>query len=200
MAVVLALLVVGAYLLGSFPGALLVARAAGRDVLAEGSGNPGASNVLRLAGWRAGLAAFALDFLKGLVPSLVGLALAGRPGAFALGIAAVIGHVFPLTRKFRGGRGVATAGGVVAVLYPLITLGLVAVWVAVAYGLRLASLASLLVVVAFPAVVALTGYGLAEALVTAGLALLIVARHAPNLRRMLRGQEHRLGGSDGERE
>src|SRR5262245_23594316 len=97
--VIVALLAIPAYLLGTFPGALLVARAGGRDVLAEGSGNPGASNVARLMGWKAGLLVLAADFGKGAIAAGVGLAVGGRIGAFALGIAAVLGHMFPVTRR-----------------------------------------------------------------------------------------------------
>lgn len=193
MTAVLALLTLGAYLLGTFPSAALAARAAGRDVQDEGSGNPGASNVFRLLGWRAGATVFAVDFAKGALPALVGLAVGGRPWAFVLGIGAVLGHVFPATRRFRGGRGVATAGGLMVVVYPWIALGLAVVWAAVAYGLRKASVASLLVTVAFPVLVALRGYGWEEVLLTGALAALVVARHAANLRRLVRGEERSLG-------
>ena len=100
-----------AYLLGSFPTAALVARATGHNVLTEGSRNPGASNVYRLAGWKAGLVVFVADFAKGAIPSAVGLVLDGHRGAYLLGAAAVIGHVFPITFRFRGGRGVAARRG-----------------------------------------------------------------------------------------
>ncbi|MEZ5171794.1 MAG: glycerol-3-phosphate 1-O-acyltransferase PlsY [Acidimicrobiia bacterium] len=189
MTVVIAALALPAYLLGTFPSAELVARRAGHDVSAEGSGNPGASNVFRILGWRAGLLVFALDLGKGLLPALAGLLLDGRGGAFALGIAAVVGHVFPATRRFKGGRGVATAAGVMLVVYPLIALCLAAVWLIVAYGFRKASVASLLITVAFPVLVALRGYGWAEVAVTGVLAVLIVVRHASNLRRLARGEE-----------
>src|SRR5689334_4239032 len=114
-------LVPAAWLLGTFPSAPLVARAHGHDVTKEGSGNPGASNVARLAGWRAGLLVLVLDFAKGAAAAGVGMAVYGRGGAFALGVAAVIGHTFPLYRK--GGKGVAAAAGMLVVLYPLIVLG-----------------------------------------------------------------------------
>src|SRR3954466_15954966 len=92
---VIALCVPFAWLLGTFPSAQLVARAHGRDVLTEGSGNPGASNVARLMGWRAGLAVLLIDIAKGAGSAGVGLAVAGRPGAWLLGFAAVVGHTFP---------------------------------------------------------------------------------------------------------
>ncbi|HSO95052.1 MAG TPA: glycerol-3-phosphate acyltransferase, partial [Acidimicrobiia bacterium] len=114
--VLVACLVPAAYLLGTFPSAGLVARTQGRDVLREGSGNPGASNVFRLHGWKAGLVVLLFDIGKGAGAAAVGVAIDGHRGAFILGVAAVIGHVFPVTRRFKRGRGVATAAGVLAVV------------------------------------------------------------------------------------
>lgn len=178
-----------AYLLGTFPTALLVAKAGGHDVLAEGSGNPGASNVARIMGWRAGLLVMAGDLAKGAVAAGVGLALGGREAAYVLGILAVLGHTYPVTRGFRGGKGVATAGGMLAVLYPLIVLGLAVVWFLTARVLRLASVGSLIVAVLFPVAVWLTGRAGWEIAATGALAALVVLRHLPNLRRLIRGQE-----------
>ena len=187
------LLVPLAYLLGTFPTASLVARATGHDVLAEGSRNPGASNVYRLAGWKAGLIVFLGDFVKGAIPSAAGLVLAGHLGAYVLGFAAVVGHVLPVVSRFRGGRGVSTAGGVLAVIYPLIALVLAVVWFVIARGFGKASVASLVGTVAFPTLVALTGNSWGDVAVTSALALVILARHAPNVRRLVRGQEPGLG-------
>ena len=185
-----ALLVPVAWLLGTFPSATLVARAKGRDVLAEGSGNPGASNVARILGWRYGALVLALDFVKGAVAAGVGLAVGDRPGAFVLGATAVVGHTFPLFRK--GGKGVAAAGGMLVVLYPLIVAGLLAVWFVVARLLHKASLASLLVTMLFPVSVAVFGYAGWEIGIVAALALLVIARHAGNIARLLRREEHDL--------
>jgi len=190
------ILVLPAYFLGTFPSALLVARVGGRDVLREGSGNPGASNVARLMGWKAGLIVLAADFGKGAIASGVGLAVAGRGGAFALGIAAVIGHMFPVTRHFRGGKGVATAGGMLIVLYPIIVLGLAVVWVLVARVLKLASVGSLLCAVLVPILVGVAVYGAVETAVITALALVVIARHSSNVRRLLGGRELRTGDAD----
>jgi glycerol-3-phosphate acyltransferase PlsY len=178
-----------AYLLGTFPTAILVARAGGHDVLAEGSRNPGASNVARLMGWKAGLLVMAGDLAKGAIAAGVGLAVAGRAAAFVLGILAVLGHTYPVTRRFTGGKGVATAGGLLAVLYPLIVLGLAVVWFLVARVLKLASVGSMLLAALFPVAVALTGHAGWEIGVTSALGVLVLVRHLPNLRRLLRGQE-----------
>jgi glycerol-3-phosphate acyltransferase PlsY len=186
-----ALAAIPAYLLGTFPTAILVARVGGHDVMAEGSGNPGASNVARLMGWKAGLVVLVGDLAKGAVAAGVGLAVAGRGAAFVLGILAVLGHTYPVTRHFRGGKGVATAGGMLAVLYPLIVLALAVVWFIVARVLKMASVGSMVVAVLFPVAVALAGYGGWEVGVTSALAVLVLVRHLPNLRRLVRGQELR---------
>jgi len=192
---VVAILVPFAWLLGTFPSATLVAKAKGRDILTEGSGNPGASNVGRLLGWRYGLLVLVMDFAKGALAAGVGLAIDGRAGAFVLGAAAIVGHTFPLYRK--GGKGVAAGAGMLVVLYPLIVVGLGVVWIIVARVLKKASLASLLVTVLFPITVWLAGYDLWEVAVLAALAVLVVLRHAANIRRLVRREEIDLqsGGS-----
>ena len=109
--VVVELLIPVAYLLGTFPSAGIVARRNGIDVTAAGSGNPGASNTFRLLGWRAGALVFGLDALKGALAALAGVLIDGHRGLYILGIAAILGHTLPVTRRFKGGRGVATGGG-----------------------------------------------------------------------------------------
>ncbi len=185
------LLVPVAWLLGTFPSAVLIARAHGHDVLREGSGNPGASNVARLVGWRAGALVLLLDCAKGALAAGVGYAVGGRPGAFALGIAAIVGHTFPLFRK--GGKGVATAAGALVVLYPLIVLGLAIVWFVVARLLHKASLASLLGVVLFWIAAVAMGYDVWEIVLLSALAILVISRHFGNIRRLMRRQENDLG-------
>jgi glycerol-3-phosphate acyltransferase PlsY len=183
----LLLLVPAAWLLGTFPSAVLVARAHGHDVTKEGSGNPGASNVARLVGWRAGALVLLIDFAKGALAAGIGMAAYGRVGAFALGAAAVLGHTFPLYRK--GGKGVATAAGMLVVLYPLIVLGLTPVWAIVARVLHKASLASIIVTIAFPVAAFLMGYDGWEVIVLAAMAVLVLARHSANIRRLIRREE-----------
>jgi glycerol-3-phosphate acyltransferase PlsY len=191
--VAIVLLAPVAWLLGTFPSAHLVARAHGVDIVREGSGNPGASNVARLVGWRAGALVLILDFAKGAVAAGAGLWVGGRAGAFVLGVAAILGHTFPLWRK--GGKGIATAGGALAVLYPLIVVGLAVVWFLVARVLHKASLASLLCTVAFPVAVIAMGYDTWEIVVICALAVLVVSRHAGNIRRLVRREEPGLGST-----
>ena len=113
---VVAILVPFAWLLGTFPSATLVAKAKGHDILTEGSGNPGASNVGRLLGWRYGLLVLVMDFAKGALAAGVGLAIDGRPGAFVLAAAANVGHTIPLYRK--GARGVPAGAAELVQLNP----------------------------------------------------------------------------------
>jgi glycerol-3-phosphate acyltransferase PlsY len=178
-----------AYALGMFPTAALVTRRAGKDVTREGSGNPGASNVARLIGWKAGLLVLLLDMGKGALAAGVGLALDGHRGAFVLGVAAVLGHVFPVTRRFKGGRGVATAAGVLVVVFPLVIAILAVVWLVIARGFKKASIASVVCAVLFPVIVAIRGNSVLDIAVTSALAAIIVVRHFANLRRLVRGEE-----------
>lgn len=176
-----------AYALGTFPSALLVARARGHDITAEGSGNPGASNVIRVLGWKVGAIVMGLDLAKGAAAAGVGLAVGGRAGAYALGLAAVLGHTFPIVRK--GGKGVAAAGGMLAVLYPLILVGLTVTWFVVSRVLKKASLASLIVSGAFPFLVWGLGYSVGEIAAIGALSAFVIVRHAGNIRRLIRNEE-----------
>jgi glycerol-3-phosphate acyltransferase PlsY len=185
------LLVPVAWLLGTFPSAQLVARSRGRDITKEGSGNPGASNVARLLGWKAGALVLVLDFAKGAFAAGAGLAIGGRVGAFALGVAAMVGHILPLYRK--GGKGVATGAGVLIVLYPFVVAGLAVVWLVVARVFHKASLGSLLVTILFPIAVLVLGFDRWEVAVLGGLAVLVLVRHAANIRRLIRREENDLG-------
>lgn len=184
-----ALLVVPAYFLGTFPTGLLVGRRAGHDPTAEGSGNPGATNVARLAGRWAGVAVLLGDLAKGAIAAGVGLAVGGQLLGLACGAAAVAGHVFPVTRRFRGGKGVATASGMVLVCYPAYSLVVGAVFVATALITRRVSAASLAMAVAFPLVLVAADRPGGEILIAAGVSLCVIVRHHANIARLLRGQE-----------
>jgi glycerol-3-phosphate acyltransferase PlsY len=177
------------YLLGTFPTALIVARLAGHDPTTEGSGNPGASNVYRLAGTKAGVAVFLGDAAKGAAATAIGRAAGGPALGLACGLAAVLGHVFPVFRSFRGGRGVAPAAGTVAVVEPLVAVPFVAVWVLVARLTGRASAASLVVIGATPVVVFALDRPVWEKAGMGALAAVVVARHAGNLVRLARGDE-----------
>jgi len=185
-----------AYALGTFPSAELTAKASGIDITAVGSGNPGASNVTRALGWRKGLLVFAADAAKGAAAAAAGLLVGGsrpdRPAAYALGAAAIVGHVYPITRSFRGGKGVATGAGVMVVLHPLVSTGLAGVWLATSQLAKRASPASIAVIALLPVGLVATGAPPWEFGATTALCALVMARHAGNLRRLWRGKEPQL--------
>jgi glycerol-3-phosphate acyltransferase PlsY len=186
------LLVAPAYLLGTFPTAALVSRRAGRDVSAEGSGNPGASNTFRTLGRRAGAWVLVGDVAKGSLAAGMGLASGSRAVGVACGLAAVLGHVYPVTRGFRGGKGVATGAGMALVLLPVATLALVVVWGAAVRVVGAASAGSVVVAAGFPLAAAALGRPPGEVLAFAACGLLVVARHRGNLDRLRRGEERSL--------
>lgn len=186
------LLIPVAYLIGTFPSASLVARANGIDIRNVGSGNPGASNVTRVLGWRRGVWVFVLDAAKGALAAGIGLVADGRPAGYWLGAAAVIGHVLPVWQRFRGGKGVATGGGVFAVLSPFVFVLLVGLWFVISRLTKTASLASIIIVSLLPVGVGIVRQEAWEVLATAGICLLVMTRHLGNIRRLLSRREHAL--------
>ena len=186
---IVALLIPVAYLVGTFPSALLVARSRGIDITNSGSGNPGASNVNRLMGRRLGILVFVLDALKGSLAVVAGYLIAGHAGALCLLCAAVLGHVFPVTRRFKGGKGVATTGGGVLTLYPLIGIVMLVLWLTVTKSTKKASLGSLAIAVGFPCGQAIAGRPLGEILAGIGISAFMVWRHVPNMKRIWSGSE-----------
>ncbi|HVV37106.1 MAG TPA: glycerol-3-phosphate 1-O-acyltransferase PlsY [Acidimicrobiales bacterium] len=186
------LAVVFAYALGTFPTGVLVAKREGHDVLDEGSHNPGASNVYRVAGWKAGAVVLIGDAIKGGIAAGLGRYLGGPAMGLVVGIAAVVGHCFPVQRWGRGGKGVATAGGVGIVVYPPLAIVLTVIWFLIARVLNKASLGSLAVLVAAPLVVWGLGRPAREVWLLAALCVLVLARHHGNIRRLMRGEEASL--------
>ena len=185
-------MLVVAYLIGTFPSARLVAAANGIDIRAVGSGNPGASNVQRVLGWRRGLYVFALDAAKGAIAAGLGLIVDDRPLAYAMVAAAVIGHVFPVWTRFHGGKGVATGGGGFAVLAPIAFVLLVALWYVVSRVSKKASLASIVVVALVPVGVGISNGSWWEVFATAGICGLVMARHLGNIQRLVQRREHAM--------
>jgi len=196
------LLVVGAYVLGSIPCSLFAVRmATGGDVRKVGSGNPGATNALRAAGWKVGAVVVLCDAAKGAIPIFMMLQLnpASRWLA-AVALAAVIGHCYPVWLRFRGGKGVATSIGAFLVIAPkalAVTLAVIAVVMVIR---RVMSLASVVGAAVFPLVLWwLVG---PHPHLMAGVVImctLIVLRHTPNLRRLARGEEPRVDFGDRDR-
>lgn len=196
------LLVVAAYCLGSVSfGLLIVGRLKRQDLRDVGSGNPGATNVLRTAGKGPAVAVLGLDILKGALPIVVGLRLGLDERVLAASaVAAVAGHAFPIFHGFHGGKGVATAAGALGALEPWLLLAAAAVFAVVVTWTRYVSLASLSGVLAYSILALLAverGWLAGERFwilpAAVGITLLVVTRHHANIRRLIEGSERRLG-------
>ena len=188
-----------AYLIGSLSFAVIVSRVMGlSDPRSYGSGNPGATNVLRSGNKVAAVLTLLLDALKGWLPVVLvqqfGPALGLDEGSMALvGIAAFLGHLWPVFFRFRGGKGVATAAGVLFGLNPWLALATIAVWVAVAAITRYSSLAAIVAGVFAPFCQILVWEGGPIAAAVTVMGALLVWRHRVNLQKLLKGTESKLG-------
>lgn len=182
------------YLTGSVPFAFLLARWAGIDVRVAGSGNVGATNVLRTTGtWRA-LLVMALDVAKGAAAVLI---VTGAPAGAALpaltGAAAVVGHIYPVWLRFHGGKGVAVAAGVFSVLAPIATFVAAVLFLFIVWMTRYVSLGSIVATLALPPVAWWAGAPHAVVIAAAGTGALILFRHRTNLQRLRSGTERKMG-------
>jgi acyl phosphate:glycerol-3-phosphate acyltransferase len=184
-------LCVAGYLAGSLPFGYAAGRLAGVDVRRVGSGNTGATNVWRALGPRYGAPVLVLDALKGAVPALVGAHWFGPGTAVLAGGAAVVGHTLPVFLGFGGGKGVATAAGVVLALTPLVAIPVVLLFVAILWLTRYVSLGSLVAAVAYPVVCLVAGEPWQIVLFGTACAAIIVVRHRANIGRLLHGTEHK---------
>jgi len=207
-------LTAGAYLLGSIPFGLLIAKAHGKNIRSIGSGNIGATNVSRALGRKWAYVCFTLDVLKGLIPTLAAqpfvLRLSSSPPAtgfwlwLLIGCAAILGHVFPIYLKFKGGKGVATSFGVALGLWPYFTvcaLTVIIVWITVVLIWRYVSLASIIAAIAFPIVLILAisiipnwYFNLLWPLLAVAtlIPLFVIFRHRENIKRLIAGTENRI--------
>ena len=204
-------LIVFAYLLGAVPFGFMIARYHGKDLRKIGSGNIGATNTGRVLGKKWGIICLILDSLKGLIPMLIGKALIGdQPTALefwlwlAVGCAAIFGHVFPVYLKFKGGKGVATSLGMVLGLFPYYTIpGVVAfiVWALAVLVWKYVSLASILAAAVFPvilfiSIIASESWKFSNLwplmIVALAMPILVVVRHAENIKRLLEGSETKV--------
>lgn len=178
-----------AYFVGTFPSAQLIGRLVGHDPMVEGSRNPGASNMTRLAGKWAGGLVLVGDVFKAVIPVGVGYLFGGRSVAVACGAAVVIGHVFPVQRGLRGGKGVATFGGMSLVVWPVVGFTALVSWVIVVKVSHRASVGSMVAVLMVVAGTVIVGRPLWEVAVAGSLAGLVLMRHWSNLVRLLQRQE-----------
>jgi acyl phosphate:glycerol-3-phosphate acyltransferase len=194
-----ALLALAAYLLGSLSFAVIVSRLMGLgDPRSYGSGNPGATNVLRSGNKLAAILTLLLDALKGYLPVLA-VVLWGAPHglgegtAATVGLAAFVGHVWPVFFRFQGGKGVATAAGVLFGLNPMLGLATMLTWLIVAFFTRYSSLAAIVAAVFAPFYELLIWDAGPTAIVAGIMGLLLIWRHSANISKLLAGTESRLG-------
>lgn len=189
------LFVFAAYLMGSVSSAIVVSRALGlQDPRKVGSGNPGATNVLRHSGKKAAIITLAGDILKGALPLLAARAYGVEPMILAwVMLAAFLGHVFPVFHGFRGGKGVATAFGALSALNGWVGLALVVIWLLTVLAFRYSSLGALVAALAAPPLVGWLQGGTFFIVITLVMSVLLVWRHRSNVRNILAGTEDKLG-------
>lgn len=181
------------YLCGSVPFAVLIARARGVDIFKAGSGNPGATNVMRSVGKNEGRLCFALDALKGYLPVFAALFYTGHAGIAATALlGALLGHSFSFWIGFRGGKGVATTvGGLLALVPAVMGLGLL-IWLIVFFAFRYVSLASIIMAVWLPFGAWIFNSDMVSFWVVTAIGALVVLRHQANIQRLLTGTENRF--------
>ncbi|WP_022955013.1 glycerol-3-phosphate 1-O-acyltransferase PlsY [Perlucidibaca piscinae] len=183
-----------AYLLGSVSAAIIVCRLMGLpDPRTDGSGNPGTTNVLRLGGKPAALLTLTGDMLKGVIPVLIGRELGMDDMLLsAIGFAAFLGHLYPIFFRFEGGKGVATALGVLLALHWQVGMFVIVLWIA---GFALTRISSVGAITAFVAAPFLANWLMPEAMLgVVGMSLLLLARHKENIKALIEGRERKFGG------
>ena len=189
------LAILAAYLLGSVPFAMISSRIFGlADPRSYGSGNPGATNVLRSGNKKAALVTLIGDALKGWAAVFIAQKMGFSDNVIGLvALAVFFGHLFPVFLKFKGGKGVATAAGVLLALEPLLGLAVLGTWLFVAFAFRYSSLAAVLAAGLAPVYQVLMHGGNGQTLVVGILALALIGKHWQNLQRLLAGQETKIG-------
>lgn len=193
MNVTVVLLILAAYFTGAFPTSFIMGRIKGVDLRLAGSGNLGATNAFRVLGWRAAAPVFLIDVLKGWAPTFL-FPLWDRSNsalfAFAYGAAAILGHVFSIYVRFKGGKGVATSTGVLLALAPLaVVIGLL-VWGLLVYVTGIVSLASIVAAAVLPFVILAAQGTTAVFWLALALGAFVIFAHRANIKRLLRGEEH----------
>lgn len=188
------LLILLCYLIGSIPFSYIAGRfVANIDVRTRGSGNVGATNVFRTSGVGPALLALAGDALKGVISAWLGLTLGGLLLAAFCSLAAVAGHCYPVFLRFRGGKAVATAGGVVLFLMPKVVIILLLIFIVLVLVTRYVSLASMVVAVSLPIIALLLHNPWQYIMLSVLMAILVVYRHRDNIKKLRQGTEARIG-------
>ena len=186
------LLVLGSYLIGNINFAIFISRKKNNDITKLGSGNPGTMNMLRNFGVKTGGLTLILDVLKGAVPALVGYLTMGETGLYVAGLAVVVGHILPVFRKFKGGKGVACALGVFLVANPLLTLGFFALAFVYLLIFDYGAIASFIVITAMTVIEAYLHAGnFVISLLLFAMFTIIFVSHRQNITRLLIGKENK---------
>ncbi len=189
------LIIVG-YALGNIPFSYIVGKQMGHvDIRQHGSGNTGATNVYRVLGIKAGIWAFVGDFVKGLAATLIGRMVMGPDGAALCGAMAMIGHCYPVVLGFKGGKGVATSGGLVFGLNPIIGVILLVLQLAIMKTTRYVSLASVVTAGLFPILMLIFDMPLNVTLYALFVGLLVIYRHRENIDRLIKGTESKVSSN-----
>ena len=184
------LAVVVAYFMGTIPSAIVIARSKGVDITTFGSGNPGATNVGRALGTKYFVICMLMDAGKSFVPTV---AMVGdRHVAYMCGAAAIVGHIFPVTRKLKGGKGIAAGAGVLLAVQPVAALAAFAAWLLLSRTTGKSSIGSIAAVPVAVAALALSGVPAWEVWSMVGIGMLVEIRHIGNIKRLLSGSENRM--------
>ncbi len=187
------LLLITGYILGSVLFGDIIAKAKGVDLRKVGSGNVGATNVRRALGKKYGILVFILDALKGFIPTYLSLLLLENEWHIALvSLSPVVGHIFPVFYRLKGGKGVATSFGVILALSPLSAFICLLIWFGILYISKYVSLASMIAVASSPFVLALSGGPFPYILLAIVVTLLVIFSHRSNISRLIAGKEHRI--------
>jgi acyl phosphate:glycerol-3-phosphate acyltransferase len=185
---------IGGYLLGSIPFGLIIGKLRGVDVRNTGSGNIGATNVTRSAGWLAGSISMILDISKGFVPVLVASSLGFEPWqVVCIGLAVFLGHCWSVFLLFKGGKGISTSLGIVLALDWRLGLACAVVWLIIVLVWKFVSLASIITISLIPFGFLLTHFDILQFLSLIGIAIIVVIKHIPNIRRLVDGEEYKIG-------
>lgn len=188
----LAVALVAGYLLGSIPFGYLIGRARGIDLRAVGSGNIGAANAFRNLGRRWGIAVMVLDIGKGVLGAVIGRLLLDDPWPILAGAAVMVGAIFPVWMRFRGGKGVAAGGGVMLGLFPLVAAIILPLWILLVVAFRITSLAAIVAALAFVPLVWAFGDSWHYMVLAGAMAALVIVRHRSNVGRLLSGTEPKI--------
>lgn len=181
------------YFIGTISSSYLMGKFAGNiDIRKHGSGNLGATNTLRVLGLKAGIGVLLADFLKGMVATLIGIWIGGKFGGLLGGLAAILGHNWPVFLGFKGGKGIATSLGLIFTLFPEIGAILLVLGIIIIIATRYVSLASLAGSVMFPILVAIFDYDPIYIIISIVIGALAIYRHRSNIERLIKGNENKI--------